>query len=301
MMNGPRWEEDVINALHVDWFLGGRGTLDACPFRLGVCIGRYLESMTMLLGCEEFAVYSAGVPLSLETWQSQFAAWWNHWEEHWRVTGGRGGTTEDATIPMAESPKPDLSYQPPPEPAVAWEATDAPAEILTPITDWFHAYHQRDWPRLARTWPDRNHTPEERAVQLAEEFERAFGRWGYARQVDEWWVDDLRAQVKVRGIEHQKTLGPEHPTENVESVWSFYLQKVTDGWVIRDFSQGWPPYKSAPANLDSDKPWLQKWKSGRVLTHRKEKLSAIHPMNYLWIILGIAYLLSYLIYLWTKH
>jgi hypothetical protein len=295
MMNGPGWVGDIANALHVDWFLGGREALCASPFQLGVSFGLYLENMTMLWGCEEFAVYSAGVPLSLETWQSQFSAWWNHWEEHWRVTGGKGRTAEDTVIPMAVAPEPDLSYQPPLEPAVDWEPTDAPAEILLPITDWFQAYHQRDWPRLARSWPHRNYSAEERAVILAKEFERRFGCWGYGRQVDEWWIDRSRGQVKVRGVEHHKTLGPEYPTENLESVWSFYLQKLAEGWVIRNFSQGWPPYKSALAKSDADKPWLQKWKTGKVLTQRKKEDLGVIPFPLIILMVCILILIYWLI------
>jgi hypothetical protein len=279
-VNSHACREDVLEAPLTRWLAGDRDALDGCDFRVGLTfdhtpmLGIPTNTVRLLIGCENIEIWSGAVPLDLETWGEQYAAWWASWRKYWEEKqDGEGegeGRLEDTIIPAGEPEPPDLSYQPPREPPVRWEPTDAPAELLRPITDWFEAKHQRDWSRLARAYPNRDRTPEQRAEQLAGWAEHDFGRWGYARQVDDWWVEGVHAEVTVRGVEHVMPDG-EDPGSNTESVWTVRLRRQGDGWVIRTWCQGWPPHGSAPARPTAEKPWLHRWSSGPVICSRTEE------------------------------
>jgi hypothetical protein len=117
---------------------------------------------------------------------------------------------------------------------------------------------------LAQIYPGIDQNIEERARDLTRWSEQGFGRWGYARAIDDWWIEGTRACVIVRGVEHCMPDDGD-PAENQETVWTFALRKQGDDWTIGTLSQGWPRFGSAKALSDSDKPWLKRWSSGDVL------------------------------------
>jgi hypothetical protein len=277
-VNSPACQDDVLNAPLTRWLFGGQDDLDDCDIRLGVTFeycalfGLPTNHVRLLFGCADFEILSESIPLDLETWTSQYAAWWEHWRRYWDQTRAEEaratGRREETFIPVRPSAPPDRSYCPPPEPTVVWQPTDLPAELLQVLTDWIESTHQQDWLRLARVYPNLDVDSTERARQLARWAEQDFGRWWYARQIDGWWVEGSNAEVVVRGVEHSSPDEGE-PARNTETVWTVRLRRCPDGWVIRTWAQGWPVYGSAPSLHLSEKPWVRRWRSGAILAERK--------------------------------
>jgi hypothetical protein len=90
-----------------------------------------------------------------------------------------------------------------------------------------------------------------------------FGRWGFARALDDWWIEGRRACAVVRGIEHEMPQEGD-PAENRESVWTFALRWRECRWIIDSYVQGWPRFGSAKKLPSRRKPWLKRWQSGLV-------------------------------------
>jgi hypothetical protein len=110
---------------------------------------------------------------------------------------------------------------------------------------------------MASAYPHFDHTDEERAGQLREQYlSHDFGRWLYVRCVDSWWREGLRACVVVRGIEHTMPDGDD-PARDEKTVETYGLRKSRDRWVIATWSQGWPRFGSAPTPTGR-----QRWKDG---------------------------------------
>jgi hypothetical protein len=219
--------------------------------------------------CGDMEVLSAGVVLDLDVWAAQREAWWASWADDWDETGQEADDLENqeepveeaAFIPAAEETVADSSYRPPDEPAFQLEPTDAPPALLEPIRDMLEGFLARDWTRLARAWPDYDKSPEERARELAERhLGDEFGRWVYARQVDDWWAEGRQACVIVRGLGHCIPDGDD-PAVNEETVLSIALRKADRGWRIWTLNQGWPACGSADS-FDGPKPWLDGWDIG---------------------------------------
>jgi hypothetical protein len=80
--------------------------------------------------------------------------------------------------------------------------------------------------------------------------------------VDSWWVEGNRACVVVRGINHIEG-DEEDPPMNSETIWEFSLRLTKERWVIRTFLESRPNAgeRSLPK---SKKPWLKRWRSGKV-------------------------------------
>jgi len=277
-VNSPAALDEALHAPISEWLLGSPDDLDRCPLRIGLgfsssgMLGMPPNTLTLVIGCDSFETLSNGVPLELDTWSEQFAAWWQGWRQHWDAKGKDDGaepSSEDTFIPAGESPPPDRTYRPPQEPAVAWEATDAPAELLRPLTEWFEGHMREDWLQVAHAEAHFDYSATEWAAKLAARTEYDHGRWQYARQVDEWWIEGIHAEVAVRGVEHTMPFDDE-PARNVETVWNFRLRRREGRWTIHTYSQGWPPYGSAPAKTPEQKPWLTLWQSGTVKTRRDD-------------------------------
>jgi hypothetical protein len=246
---------DVLAASRIEWLYGDSESAVSSTYRfcLDMDAHRLVEEVEVriLVGCEGWSVYSGSDPLSMELWREQFYAWWRYWEEYWAAkrAGDEEGepVEEDTYIPAGES-SPAEPPQPPDRPPFEIGATDAPAELLAPVRDWFEGSLHSDWLRVARAFPHLDFPLAERAEHLQHGH---FGSWGYARRVDEWWVEGIRACVIVRGVEHTITAEDE-PAEDQEAVWAFSLRKHEDTWIIRKYSQGWPAYGSAPPLPDSE-------------------------------------------------
>jgi hypothetical protein len=219
----------------------------------------------LLVVCDSLQPFATGVPLDIETWTSQFEAWWAGWRRHWAAepASGRADDREpclEATfIPAGQSPSPDLSYRQPQEPPFQVEPTDAPVALLRPIEDFHTCLHGRDWRRMASAFPDFDQSNDERALQLSEQYlSHDFGRWLYVRRVDSWWCEGNRACVVVRGIEH--TLPDDgEPSRDEETVVTYGLRRFEDRWIIATWSQGWPRFGSAP-NLPGRQTWRDIWR-----------------------------------------
>lgn len=277
--------EDALDSARLDWLAGNGPDLRAAPrtfcltFDQWTDFGMPVIHVRLLVGGDKFTVVDGGgVPFDVEVWEQQFEAWWSGWQRHWaskpdeededgddNAEGEGGGASEyETAIPAGEPEPPDPSYRPPPEPVFALEPTEAPPEVLRPVRDWFEGHHARDWARMARAYPHPEEPVEERAAKLEEwSCGHDFGRWGYARSVDDWWVDGRRACVIVRGVEHEMPSEGD-PAGDREAVWTFALRHRVGGWVIDTYSQGWPGFGSAPKRRAAEKPWLKEWQSGTV-------------------------------------
>ncbi|MBN2494534.1 MAG: hypothetical protein JXR96_08095 [Deltaproteobacteria bacterium] len=272
-INSESDAETVELAARCDWLLGDARAASGARYR--ICL-EYSGSprIRLLISVAAGAISPSigGEPFPLDLWAKQYNAWWQGWQEHWDRKEEDGEdeegepALEDAAIPMGEDPPPDLSYSPPREPAFELTETEAPVEVLAPLRDWFEGLLERDWARRAGAFPHIDIEPIEHARAIEQRMQgQDFGRWGYARAVDRWWVEGKRAHVRVRGIEHSM---PEEddPAENVESVWDFALRCRRGEWKIWGYSQGWPCYGSAEKKPARQKPWLQQWQSGKVKT-----------------------------------
>ncbi len=278
-INSSGCTDGVINAAVVDWLRGDLESVNSSAYRVCVVvkghdIGVPEADVEILFACDDFEPFSGSVPLDIDTWKAQTQAWWDGWERYWDEQDKSGGggddvREEDLFIPAGKSDvNPD--YRPPDEPAFELEPHDVPVEILEPLCNTFEGYLAGDWMRVASADPDPESTLEEQANRMHEEWKKGnelgpfFGNWGYARSVDSWWIEGNRACVVVRGIEH--TEGDEQdPPENHEAIWEFSLKPVNGNWVIRSHSQCWanagPEERRLP---ESEKPWLKRWRSGKV-------------------------------------
>ena len=209
----------------------------------------------------------------METWESQFAAWWKNWDNHWHDSDEESDEEEpvfeDAFIPAGEDSPADLAYRPPGEPAVELMDSDVPVELMQPIRAWFEATHTCDWKRKVAAQRNLDLSEEDQVRREKDDYVHFFGRWGYARQIDEWWIERAVGEVSVRGVEHSMP-DEEDPATNIESVWTFGLRLREGGWVIRTYSQGWPPFGSASIKELSEKPWFSNWSAGPIVSERSE-------------------------------
>lgn len=266
--------QDAVASARLEWLDGDEQALRdaACTF----CIvfdqwgdfGLPMLHVRLVIGGESFTITSGGVPLGLDEWTKQFEAWWTGWKAHWDAKTAERKENEsveyETCIPAGQPESPNLTYQPPREPAFALEPTDAPPEVVGAIRDWFESHHERDWLRLARVYPHADRSLEERAAELESwKMGHEFGRWGYARSVDEWWLEGPRACAVVRGIEHSMPCEGD-PEENRETVWTFGLRLRNGVWTVDTYSQGWPGFGSAKKLSGRQKPWLRRWTSGEV-------------------------------------
>lgn len=275
--------EDVELFARCDWLCGGRSAGNKTRYQLGLrFLGRIPDVQLLLwVGAGSITPAAGTGPLSLELWAGQYRAWWDHWNDHWEEEGVDDDEEveegdeehrldlEDTAIPAGEELPPDLSYRPPNEPAFELSATDAPAEIVTTLRDWFESLVDRDWARRAAAEPNIDLDPEEQVSAITERFlGDEFGRWGYARAIDQWWVEGKRAYIRIRGIEHAMP-DEDDPAENVESVWDLPLRRRGGKWQIcGPTQQGWPCYGSAEEKPSREKPWLEGWQGGEVKTSR---------------------------------
>ena len=134
--------------------------------------------------------FTNGAPLDIETWESQFEAWWAGWQAHWSARrdikpGEEQAALEDTFIPAGQPELPDLSYRPPAAAPFLLSVPTTPAELLKPIEDYHTGLHERDWARVAAAYPCFDQKPGERAARLQEQLlGHDYGRWVYVRHVD---------------------------------------------------------------------------------------------------------------------
>ncbi|HBN77258.1 MAG TPA: hypothetical protein DD473_15880 [Planctomycetaceae bacterium] len=260
---------NLRSSAHVDWLRGdpfdselpSSGlwffvTLDSGHFR-----PEAVRSSLMFQGTN-IEAWSAGLPLSFPEWGLQFDAWWKNWEQHWESSGSDESseepTEEDTFIPVGQDPPSDLQIGPPDKPAFAINAEGIDVALLEPIRDYHEGILARNWNRVATAWPNLDMDLISRAQECQTRFlGDEFGRWIYLRQLDDHWQEGPRACVIMRGVEYTAPF-EDDAAEAVETVVSYCLRRLDDRWVIRTFSQGWPPYGSAPES-PTPKPWLQEW------------------------------------------
>ena len=166
---------------------------------------------------------------------------------------------EPAPLPPAASPG---HPAPPTEPPFALEDHDVPADLLTPVRDFFELHHAGKWGELARVHPRLGDDHEFRTAWLAAHFVDLH-EWGYARAVEGWWQEGRLAHVQLRGIQHclEEDAMDSH---SVECVWSFSLLQRDDTWIVRNWAQAWPSMGGAPELPLANKPWLSRWSAGPV-------------------------------------
>jgi hypothetical protein len=234
--------DDALSGARVDWLAGDEPACLASPHHLVLHLCSPLPGMpgikvVLLAGYASLDALSGGVPLSRDRWRAEFDAWWVSWRRYWerrREEPGEedGDAAFEAAIPAAPNEaRPE--YQPPNEPPFALLPTDAPEALLAPVRDWFEGTLRGDFLRAAGAYPGIAESIEARAEQLRDDTYRTFG---YARAVDNWWMEGRRACVVVRGIEHLPPDG-EDDAEDRESVWTFSLRPSGERWVIRTYAQ----------------------------------------------------------------
>jgi hypothetical protein len=239
--------ETVELGAWVRWFLGDQKVGLACPIRL--CLefppaGEPEQRRLVWIACESVGVFEGEKAFDFDRWLGQSEAWWRYWDARWkekdeqREEAPRRGKG-DSMIPVPPTEAPDLSYRPPDWPAFELSSTDAPQELLDPLRDWFESVLERDWARRAASEPELDRTRDEQVVSTKRRFEnQEFGRFGYARSIDEWWVEGDRAFVRVHGTEHRMPVG-DLPAEDLSSVWEFALRRRGGRWCVAGYSQGW--------------------------------------------------------------
>ena len=266
--------EEVLESARLDWMVGEEPILKKSSHTFCLAFDQWTDfgmpiiQVRILVGAGTFTITTGGIPLDIDEWSNQYAAWWAAWKKHWdsKSSESTGPPVDfDMAIPAGESKLPDLSYRPPKEPPFALEPTDCPLGLFSPIQTFLESHHEMDWMRMARVYPGLDETLEHRAENLrAWKSRHDFGRWWYARSVDQWWQEGRRASVTVRGIEHVMPSEGD-PTENRETVWTFRLWQRIGEWIIQGYSQGWPGFQSAKSISIDKKPWLAHWRSGPVL------------------------------------
>ena len=226
---------------------------------------------SLLICCNDFTIFSNGMPLSLELWKKQCGAWWGNWEE--KEYGEKDEPSEEDTfIPVGSEEIKDISYIPPEKAAFKIAYTDCPDELLKPIEIFLTSIINRKWHDVVESSPNFDLKIEDHIKEIEESFfAYEFGRWKYIRQIDNWWTKEKRAVVTCRGIEHSMA-DDEDPAENFEIVINYDLRKVDNKWYIWSYSSGWPIYGSAPKDK-SNKKWLKDWKiKKKTLLSRFQKI-----------------------------
>jgi hypothetical protein len=296
-INSPQSEFEAATSCVRETLFGESGddVLGECELQVHVSFephqyGLDAATTSLCISCDTLEPLTNGIPLDIETWQDQYAAWWKGWRDHWSKKGndeveGSEPAFEDTVIPARKSDPPDLSYRPPLEAPFSLPPTSVPAELLKPIEDYHTGVHERDWLKVALAYQFFDYEPVERAARLRDQFlGYNFGRWVYVRHIDGWWCEGNRACVIVRGIEHTKG-NAKSPARNEETVVTYTLRKFRQTWVIATWSQGWPKYGSAK-KLQEAQTWRDGWNlEGR--SWRICKLFVSHTFSRLARLLGI--------------
>jgi hypothetical protein len=265
--------EAALESSVLDWLTGDLPSFGSAPITFNLMFEQWRDfgmpvlHVCLLIGVDSFTITSNGVPLEIDEWEKQYAAWWTGWKKYWDTKNAERKSERaeyEVAIPAGKPEAPDLTYLPPPEPVFDLEPTDAPPDLIACIRQYFESHHLRQWQRLAQVYPNPRLSLEERAKQLEGwNLTHDFGRWGYPRSIDDWWLEGSRGCLTVRGIEHQKAF-ENYPSENKETVWTFFLRKRSGHWITLGCSQGWPGHNSAQQAAPEQKPWLIRWKSGSV-------------------------------------
>lgn len=204
VVDSPSAIEEGLAACEVDWLLGDERALRAARQVVCVVLDPFREApdapparVHLLLACAEMALDGAHEP-----------------EPEPEAQPGPAG--------------PRRSGQPLLRPG------DAPAELVQPLRDLFEGAHAGDWGRVARAFPgDAPHS--QRAAELARSCD--LGRWGCAREVEQWWIEGGRACVALRGVDPS---GAASSRCDDEARWTFDLRRRDGGWVIRAWTLAWP-------------------------------------------------------------
>ncbi|MEM7040079.1 MAG: hypothetical protein AAF570_24115, partial [Bacteroidota bacterium] len=203
-------------------------------------------------------IWDGSVPLAVQDWEDQFAAWWMGWDTYWKMAKKQDGEVPEARFIPLSPVMEDRIYAPPAVPAWEIGQTDAPAELVMPVREYFEGVAAEDWEMVTRTSPHFDTPLEEEVASTAEEFRQLrHGEWHYAREIQDWWIEDRRAGMTVRGVEH--LMGNEdRTTENREFVMQLELRMYRNRWYIWSWSMGWPDFGSAEAR-ESRPTWLDGW------------------------------------------
>ena len=222
--------------------------------------------------CDSIQPMSEGKPLSLDTWRSQYQAWWENWretvdedpdipsdddeeDEAWK--SGSDAVEEDIVL-GGSSEFDDANYAPPRKAAFLVAPNDVPPEILSPIEAFHVGLLEGDWRKVRGAAPRLDEPEGLSEEELAEAYlNDGLGSWSYIRQVDSWWREGERACVVVRGMEHTMP-EDDDPAEDCETVIAYGLRHFEGRWIIWSSSQGWPEFGSAP-ELYEEPEWKKEW------------------------------------------
>lgn len=238
--------EDIVYAAQSDWFVGNVEKLIDCPIGLIVRISGFQHSIeskgknvsiVLLIAGQELTLSCNGIPLSLDQWGAEFEAWWVGWKKHWdSKSDSNAKVEEDKFIPAATS-SPKQDYSPPDEPAFLIGPTDVPAELLSPLKDYFEGSLSADFVRVAQAYPHLDMPIEKRAEDMRRFVEDC--GYGYAREITKWWIEKESAGVSVCGIDNHSGDDEILPNSH-EAEWTFGLRRRDGLWKIRNLSGGWP-------------------------------------------------------------
>jgi len=236
-IDSPQDDEDRALAAWTDWIVGTSTAAHAARHRLVLEVSQPpVLRMMVTIAFDQFNAFSAGATLDLHVWADQYDAWWQGCREHWdaqKTNDEDDMDDQDAAyevaIPAGDEDGPTPDYQPPAEPVFDLEPTDAPPDLLEPISAWFEANEEG----------------------------KEDGNRVYARAVDAWWIEGARAYARIVGVEHFAPVDGE-PAENRIEQWGFDLRRARDLWRIRNRSSGGDlDIRAAPA-------WVARWRSGTI-------------------------------------
>lgn len=276
-LQSPQSVEDALASFKGEWACGEAAVLQSgmtltIGFDYSFLLGDEAQNIRLVFVCESFEVESQGVSLTPETWLAQYRAWWDGWRTHWnKVDAGEVDEDEDASlectfIPAAIDPEtPERIIHAPKEPVFQLLNHDLSKEMIQPLRLWFESIHTRLSSDYTRATEVLGQDFTEQVKDTEESYHWKSSKRPYARQIDSSWIFRNSACVVVRGVEHRPA-DDEEESSNVESVWTFRLRRRGSRWVLRSWTQGWPPYGSAPKKMASEKPWLSDWNSGPILS-----------------------------------
>jgi hypothetical protein len=164
---------------------------------------------------------------------------------------------------MTEEHDTTKKHDAPSEPIFELEPNDLPEELLTPLRSWFEAAFAFDYEHLAEIYMEL--ASDESNVSLLQQGAMGHhpGEFRYARSVVEWSVDGSSANVKIRGVEYICSEFEEEPVSR-EVIWEFYMLQSGLDWKMAGYGTMPQSHEDYPALPESEKPWLKRWRSGKV-------------------------------------
>lgn len=143
------------------------------------------------------------------------------------------------------------------------EPHDLPRELLVPLGNWFEAAFAFDYERLAGMYMELASDEDNLSLLQQGAMGHHPGTFRYARCVEGWYIEGHTATVTFRGVEHNSYELEEEPTTE-EIAWVFEMMRIGNAWRVMGYTTVPQTSHNYPALPESRKPWLKRWRSGKV-------------------------------------